>query len=215
LPKDLSLSGQWARLDLLDVQTDAVGLWEVFAGHDWVWDYLFEHPPEDFDAFRQILETVAALDDKPCYVIRAKDDPAPLGYACYWTAAPAMGCHEIGSVNLSPRLQKTQVATEAFFLMLDWAFAHGYRRMEWKCNALNMPSRRAAERLGFQYEGVFRQHMIVKGLNRDTAWYAITDKDWVKLREAYQTWLAPENFDQDGQQKQSLKALTAVCRAEE
>ena len=207
-PENLNLSEHWAQVDLLDAEADAHGLWEAFAGHDWVWDYLFENPPQDFATFRNFMRANAGRDGQPCYVIRAKDDPKPLGYACYWTVVPAMGSNEIGNVNLSPALQQTPIATDAFFLMIDWAFANGYRRMEWKCNALNLPSRKAAERLGFSFEGVFRKHTIVKGLNRDTAWFAITDDDWPALRYAYQTWLSPDNFDADGNQRISLSRLT-------
>jgi RimJ/RimL family protein N-acetyltransferase len=208
VPAGLHLKGQWAQLDPLDVAGDARGLWAVFEGHDHVWDYLFEEPPQDFATFEAILNDTAAQSDRFCYVIRAKDDPAPLGYACFWTVVAALGCNEIGNVNLSPAVQRTPIATEAFYLMNDWAFASGYRRMEWKCNALNRPSRQAAERLGFSYEGVFRQHAIVKGRNRDTAWYAITDGDWPALRAAYQAWLSPDNFDADGQQRMSLSSRT-------
>lgn len=209
LPLDLQLTGRWARLEPLDVGRDAPGLWRQFQGVDWVWDYLFEPPPADFGTFERILQAQAARPSQPCYVVRAQGDDAPLGYACFWTVVPETGCIEIGNVNLSPVLQHTPAATETFFLMTDWAFAHGYRRMEWKCNALNRPSRRAAQRLGFSFEGIFRQHSVIKSRNRDTAWFAATDGDWAKLRPAYQRWLSPDNFDDTGQQKQRLSALTA------
>ena len=207
-PRGLYLVGDWAELRPLDVSADASGLWAQMAGHDWLWDYLFEVAPQTEEEFTVILETLATKSDKFAYVIRAKGDPAPLGYACFSTTVTEMGCNEIGNVNLSPALQRTPIATEAFFLMNDWVFQNGYRRMEWKCNALNRPSRQAAERLGFSFEGVFRNHLVVKGRNRDTAWFAMTDADWPALRDAYRTWLSPENFDAEGQQRQSLSSLT-------
>ncbi|MBA4350498.1 MAG: GNAT family N-acetyltransferase, partial [Rhodobacter sp.] len=108
--------------------------------------------------------------------------------------------------------QRGRAATEAMFLMMDWAFAHGYRRYEWKCNALNLPSRRAAQRLGFSFEGVFRQHMVIKGANRDTAWFAMIDSEWPALREAYAAWLSPANFDATGRQRERLSDLTGLVR---
>ncbi len=208
-PAGLNLAGQWAQLDPLDATSDSAGLWAQFEGADWVWDYLYPQAPQNFAAFERLMQESEALAMQPCYVVRRKDEQAPLGYACFWTVNTGMGSIEIGNVNLSPALQRTPAATEAFFLMTDWAFSNGYRRMEWKCNALNLPSRRAAQRLGFSFEGVFRQHLIVKGLNRDTAWFAATDRDWQALRHAYQTWLSPENFDEEGRQIQNLTALTA------
>ncbi|WP_438955168.1 GNAT family N-acetyltransferase [Cognatiyoonia sp.] len=207
-PRGLHLVGTWAELRPLDVARDAPRLWAQMAGADWLWDYLFEPAPQSEAEFTCILSELAAKDDKFAYVIRVKGDEASLGYACFWTTVPAMGSNEIGNVNLSPAVQRTPVATEAFFLMNDWVFQNGYRRMEWKCNALNAPSRRAAERLGFSFEGMFRNHLVVKGRNRDTAWFAITDADWPALRDAYLTWLSPENFDAEGHQKQSLSSLT-------
>ena len=118
------------------------------------------------------------------------------------------GAIEVGHLNFSPLLQRRPGATEAMFLMMKWAFEAGYRRYEWKCNALNQPSRDAAMRLGLSYEGVFRQATISKGRNRDTAWYAAIDGEWPALKAAFETWLAPENFDADGRQRQSLSALT-------
>ncbi|MEM0943959.1 MAG: GNAT family protein, partial [Pseudomonadota bacterium] len=134
-----------------------------------------------------------------------------LGTASYLRINPEAGSIEVGYITFSPALQRTKAATEAMFLMMDWAFAAGYRRYEWKCNALNAPSRAAAQRLGLSYEGVFRQALTVKGHNRDTAWYAATDATWPRLRAAFEAWLAPENFDQNGQQRHRLSDLTAPC----
>ncbi len=209
LPRELHLNGRFATLRPLNAAADGPGIYAQMAGHDWLWDYLYEPPQKNEAALVDLLTKLQGQPDKYAYVIRKTGDAAPLGYACFWTTVAAMGSNEIGNVNLSPALQQTPVATDAFFLMLDWAFSNGYRRMEWKCNALNAPSRRAAQRLGFSYEGVFRNHLIVKGRNRDTAWFAMTDADWVKLRPAYEAWLSPENFDEDGRQLQSLTMLTA------
>jgi len=206
-PSDLQLAGAWAALRTIDVTRDGANLWEAFRDAPWVWDYLFE-APADYPAFAQIIADNAARADQPCSVITRVKDNLPLGYACFWTVVPEMGCIEIGNVNLSPALQQTPIATEAFFLMMDWAFSNGYRRVEWKCNALNAPSRKAAQRLGFSFEGVFRNHMVSKGRNRDTAWFAVIDSDWPALRAAFSAWLSPDNFDASGRQKSALADLT-------
>lgn len=208
-PFGVALKGDYAELSPLDVARDAAGLWAQMQDAPWLWDYLYEPAPTCFEAFKETLQPLEKSVKSPCLVIRAKGQAAPLGYACFWTNAIATGSTEIGNVNLSPALQHTPTATETFFLMTDWAFGHGYRRMEWKCNALNAPSRRAAQRLGFAFEGIFRNHLVVKGRNRDTAWFAITDTDWAKLAPAYRTWLNPQNFDANGQQHTSLSSLTA------
>jgi RimJ/RimL family protein N-acetyltransferase len=126
----------------------------------------------------------------------------------YLRIQPQAGSIELGHINFAARLQRTRAATEAMVLLIGAAFEAGYRRFEWKCDALNRPSRRAAERLGLSYEGVFRQASVVKGRNRDTAWFAAIDAEWPALRAAYETWLAPANFDAGGLQAQSLSALT-------
>ena len=136
------------------------------------------------------------------------------GVAAYQRAAPEHGSVEVGHIALSPRLQRTVAATEAMALMMGHVFnVLGYRRYEWKCDALNLPSRRAAKRLGFTYEGTFRQAVVVKGRNRDTAWFSVTDGEWQLLEPAFAAWLAPANFDALGQQRQSLSALTAEALA--
>ena len=136
----------------------------------------------------------------------------PVGVAAYLRITPEHGSIEVGHICLSPALQRSRAATEAMWLMMEWAFSNGYRRYEWKCNALNIPSRRAAQRLGFSFEGIFRQHMIIKGRNRDSAWFAVTDQDWPALREAYAAWLNPANFDAEGRQRERLSDLTNLVR---
>ena len=206
-PADLQLSGIWTDMRPLGA-SDAPALWSEMKGHDWLWDYLSPEPPQTEAALAQIVQGIVSDTARPAYAICAKGTDTALGYATYYTVDRANGSNEIGNVNLSPALQRTRMATEAFHMMSGWAFANGYRRMEWKCNALNAPSRRAATRLGFSFEGVFRNHMVIKGRNRDTAWFAITLEDWVQIGAAQATWLDPENFDGSGTQKQSLRALT-------
>ncbi len=206
-PSGLNLTGHYANLRPLDA-ADAMGLWKVFEGADWVWDYLYEPAPPDFTRFERIVAGVAARTQSPAYVVSAAVSGFPLGYLTFYTVVRESGNIEIGNVNFSPALQGTTFATEAFSLMLRWAFGHGYRRVEWKCNALNAPSRRAAQRLGFSFEGIFRQHLVVKGRNRDTAWLAMTDGDWDRIGPAHDAWLSPDNFDENGIQRQSLAALT-------
>ncbi|KQI68103.1 hypothetical protein AN189_11860 [Loktanella sp. 3ANDIMAR09] len=210
-PADLTLTGHHAHLRPLDPARDTAPLFDRIGPHPWLFDYLFDASPATVDDFGAIMAAACALDGLALAICRAGATD-PLGYACLMNVDTAAGAIEIGNVNLSPDVQRTPISTEAFFLLCDWAFAVGYRRMVWKCNALNMPSRRAAQRLGFSYEGTFRQHLIVKGRNRDTAWFAMTDGDWTGLRPAYLGWLAPANFDGAGQQRSSLGALTTPCR---
>jgi RimJ/RimL family protein N-acetyltransferase len=135
----------------------------------------------------------------------------PAGYASYMRMEPAQGVVEVGNILLTPGLQRTTAATEAMFLMASYVFDRlGYRRYEWKCNAKNEPSRRAALRLGFTFEGIFRQHMVIKGENRDTAWFSMLDHEWPARKRAFEAWLNPANFDEEGRQRQSL---TAVAKA--
>lgn len=206
-PAGLHLTGRYCDLRPM-TSADGQGLWSVFRDAPQVWDYLYEPVPKNQEAFQTVIDGVADRRQSPAYVVRATGAADPLGYLTYFTVAQQTGSIEIGNVNFAPVLQGTRIATEAFFLMIDWAFANGYRRVEWKCNALNAPSRRAAARLGFSFEGIFRQHLVVKGRNRDTAWLAMTDGDWRDLRGAYTAWLAPENFDVDHHQKLSLAQLT-------
>ena len=133
------------------------------------------------------------------------------GYASYMRIEPAQGVVEVGNILLTPQLQRTAAATEAMYLMASHAFEYlGYRRYEWKCDAENLPSRRAALRLGFTFEGIFRQHMVVKGRNRNTAWFSMLDREWPARKEALEAWLAPANFDSEGRQRQSLGQLQAA-----
>jgi RimJ/RimL family protein N-acetyltransferase len=178
-------------------------------------DSIFRHLPygpfAGFDDFEVWLEQRSASKDPLFFTIVDVDKSAPEGMAAFMRMAPEHGVIEIGHIWFSPALQRTRVASEAIYLMARHAFDDlGYRRLEWKCDALNEPSRRAAERFGFTFEGVFRQHMVVKGRNRDSAWYSILDGEWPLVRAAFEAWLAPENFDADGRQRRSLADIRAA-----
>jgi RimJ/RimL family protein N-acetyltransferase len=207
-PSPVRFEGRFCRVEKLDAARHADGLWQLLKGHDHVWDYLAVGPFTDGRAFAAWLEERAVALDPYAYAVADYASGRPLGIVTLMEIRPAMRVIEMGSIVYSPALQRTPAATEAQYLLADHVFGTlGYRRYEWKCNALNAPSMRAAERLGFVYEGTFRQHMIVKGRNRDTAWFSIIDKEWPAVRAAYETWLAPENFDADGKQRNSLTNL--------
>jgi RimJ/RimL family protein N-acetyltransferase len=206
-PTAVVLTGRFGRVEKLDPSRHGADLWAAVAGHDRIWTYLAYGPFADAQAFRLWLEPRGALTDPFCYVVIDS-----LGRACgivtLMSVRPDMRVIEVGHVLLSPALQRTPLATEAQYLLARYAFETlGYRRYEWKCDALNAPSRRAAMRLGFAFEGVFPQHMIIKGRNRDTAWYGMLDRDWPARKRAFERWLAPENFDADGRQRSKLTHL--------
>ena len=162
-------------------------------------------PFRDEPSFLRWVEDRAVLLDPFAYAVIDVASDRAIGTVTLMEIRPAMGVIEMGNIVYTPLLQRTAAATEAQYLMARYVFDElHYRRYEWKCNALNAPSRRAAERLGFTYEGTFRQHMIVKGRNRDTAWYAMTDGDWPAVKAAFEAWLQPENFDAGGAQKRGL-----------
>jgi RimJ/RimL family protein N-acetyltransferase len=203
-PNAVVLEGRFGRVEKLDPPRHGADLWSALAGHDHVWAYLPYGPLADAEAFGQWLKSRAALTDPFSYVVVDKAGRA-CGIMALMSVRPDMRVIEVGHVLLSPALQRTPLATEAQCLLARYAFETlGYRRYEWKCNALNAASRRAALRLGFDFEGVFRQHMIVKGRNRDTAWYGMLDRDWPARKRAFERWLAPENFDAEGRQRVRL-----------
>ena len=170
------------------------------------WTYMPVGPFATEADYAGWAESAIASEDPLHFTIVTAD--GPVGTASYLRIAPEAGSIEVGYIAFSPLLQRTRAATEAMFLMMQWAFEAGYRRYEWKCNALNAPSRNAALRLGLSYEGIFRQMMVVKGANRDSAWYAATDSEWPSLKAAFETWLDPANFDAEGRQRQRLSDLT-------
>ncbi len=167
--------------------------------------YLFSEPFATLDAYRAWLDGMAAVDDPLFHTIIDRRTARAVGVASYMRIDPAMGAIEVGHINYSPLLQRTVASTEAMYLMMRRAFDElGYRRYEWKCDSLNAPSRATAERLGFTFEGIFRQAVVYKGRNRDTAWFSITDAEWPARRAGFEAWLAPKNFDADGVQRRKL-----------
>ncbi len=210
-PARETMQGHYCRLEPLDVALHAKSLFAANQldqqGRNWT--YLPYGPFNSFDDYRQWIENTCLGDDPLFFAIRDLTTDEVGGVASYLRITPESGSIEVGHLNFSPRLQQTPVATEAMYLMMQRAFELGYRRYEWKCHALNAPSRTAAQRLGLSMEGVFRQHTVVKGRNRDTAWYAAIDDQWPDLRQAFATWLSPENFDETGKQRVRLSSLTA------
>jgi RimJ/RimL family protein N-acetyltransferase len=179
-----------------------------------MWTYLADGPYADLASYRAWLEPAAASQDPLFQALIDARSGRALGVGAWMRIDPGNGVIEIGHLAFSPLMQRTPMASEALILMIRTCFALGYRRVEWKCNDLNQPSRRAAERLGFRYEGTFRQAVVAKGRNRDTAWYAITDGEWPALDLAHRRWLAPANFDDAGGQRERLGALVALARAQ-
>ncbi len=206
-PERTALPGRYVRLEPLH-PGHAPELFTACQGADAMWDYLPYGPFATEADHASWIRQNAPGDDPLFFALREAETGTAAGVASYLRVNPPAGSIELGHIALSPRLQQSRAATEAWFLMMDWAFGAGYRRFEWKCNAANLASRRAAERLGLSYEGVFRQAAVVKGRNRDTAWFAAIDGEWPLLRNAFQDWLAPENFGPDGAQRKSLSDLT-------
>ena len=219
-PYNLTLQGKHCRLTPLKEKHAE----ELFAANsldkeNHNWRYLLDGPYSKLEDYCNWIRSVEGESD-PFFlaVAKAQDtqeakrdnsgDWVACGVASYMRISVAVGSIEVGSINFSPALQGTLAATEAMYLMMKWAFDNGYRRYEWKCNALNYRSRRAAQRLGFSYEGIFRQSAMINGHNRDTAWFAIIDKEWDALRQCFETYLAADNFDSDNKQRTSLSSLT-------
>ena len=174
--------------------------------------YLFDDPPESREAFQNWLERAQASEDPSYFAVIDKQTGKAVGRQTFMRIEPAHGCIEIGNILWGPAIARKPAATEAHYLFMRHAFEDlGYRRWEWKCNDLNAPSKRAAERFGYTAEGVFRQHMVVKGQNRDTAWYAILDSEWPKLKRAYEAWLDPGNFDAIGRQVRTLEEMRVAA----
>jgi RimJ/RimL family protein N-acetyltransferase len=211
-PEPRVLNGRYCRLEPLDPARHARQLFAAQAddSRGERWTYSFAGPFADFAAFEQWSRQAQASRDPQFYAIVDAASGEAVGSASYLRIEPRHGVIEVGHIYFSPRLARTRAATEAMYLMMANAFAQGYRRYEWKCDSCNLPSRAAATRFGFTYEGMFRQAIVNKGRNRDTTWFAIIDTDWKRgLEAAFQAWLDPSNFDAAGRQKQSLSALTA------
>jgi RimJ/RimL family protein N-acetyltransferase len=206
-PDDETLVGQYCRIERLDPGRHAADLFAAnrfdVGGRNWT--YLPYGPFADLGGYRQWLDSVAVGTDPRFYAIVDAATSAAVGIASYLRMEQAAGVIEVGHINYSPLLQRHRAGTEAMYLMMRNAFETlGYRRYEWKCNALNAASRRAAHRLGFSYEGTFRQATIVKGRNRDTAWYSVIDGEWPMIRLGFETWLDSSNFDPQGRQRSQL-----------
>lgn len=213
LPPHQPLSGRYCRLEpLLTSHAEQLHAANSLDADGRNWTYLPYGPFASFDAYVRWLEEKLQQAGVLLYAIVDLKSAKAVGVAGYLRPDAANGVIEIGHVNFSPLLQKTPAATEALYLLIENVFRRGYRRCEWKCNALNEASRRAAVRLGFQFEGIFRQLLVVKGRNRDTAWFSIIDGEWPALKEAFARWLAPANFDEQGRQKIALATLTASVR---
>jgi RimJ/RimL family protein N-acetyltransferase len=212
-PTAAVLEGHWCRLELFDPARHGDSLYEasMAPGAAQRFRYLFEPPHPDRADFDAWAERAAARDDPRVYAVIDPLSGRAEGRQALMRITPEHGVIEIGSILWGPRVARTRVATEALYLFARYSLDElGYRRFEWKCDADNAPSRRAALRFGFTFEGIFRQHMVVKGHNRDTAWFAIVDRGWPRLKAGYERWLAPENFDAKGQQRQTLEDMIAA-----
>lgn len=190
-------------------------LFQAFVGHDDVWQYLPYGPFSSSSQYHRWMRETEAEPSVQFFAIKNLVSGAFEGVASFLRISPKDGSIEVGHINFSPALQNTRAGTECIYLMMQWAFEAGYRRFEWKCDALNMRSRRAAQRLGLSYEGVFRQATVVKGRNRDTAWFAAIDAEYPALKEAFRVWLDPLNFGAGGAQNERLSDLTRLVRAVE
>ena len=208
-PQRVVLEGQYCRLEPLSLQhADA-----LFAAHQQAadtrnWTWLLREPEGSVEEYRQWIAGVESLQDPLHFAVIDIRTQQPVGSLALMRIDPNHGVMEVGHVHFSPLLSRTPASTEAQWLLMRYAFETlGYRRYEWKCNSFNEPSRRAALRLGFQFEGRFRQALVIKGHNRDTDWFSIIDGEWPALDRAFQTWLAADNFTADGKQRQSLEAF--------
>ena len=207
----VALEGELVRLEPVDVARHADQLFAAQSSAPELWEYLPYGPFANETAFRVWLTERAATSDPLFYAIIERKSGRALGMASLLRIEQGHGVIEVGHIWYSPALQRTRLATDAMYVMARHVFDDlGYRRYEWKCNALNEPSRRAAVRLGFTFEGVFRQHMVIKGANRDTAWYSMLDGEWPAAKAAFEAWLRPDNFDADGRQLRSLAELRMV-----
>jgi RimJ/RimL family protein N-acetyltransferase len=214
-PPRTAMTGRFCRVEPFD---PAVHARDVFAAlsedkEGRLWTYLPRGPYPSFDPFREWADAAGGLDDPLCHAIVDASSGHAVGLASYMRIDRAAGVIEVGSITYSPRLQRRPAASEAMYLMMRRVFDElGYRRYEWKCDALNAASRAAALRLGFQYEGLFRQAAVYKGRNRDTCWFSVLDAEWPGLRTAFEAWLDPANFDAEGRQRRSLASLRPRAR---
>jgi len=211
-PPRTAMAGRFCTVEPLDPERHAAQLFAAYAEdrEGRLWTYLPRGPYASPDEYRSFAEAVCRADDPLVHTILDNTTGEPVGTASYMRIEPNVGVIEIGSITYSPRLQRRAAATEAMYLMMRRVFDElGYRRYEWKCDSLNQPSREAAARLGFRYEGLFRQASITRGHNRDTAWFSVIDSEWPGLRAAFERWLDPANFAADRTQRRSLASLRA------
>jgi RimJ/RimL family protein N-acetyltransferase len=217
-PERTRLSGKYCRLEPVDAQAHASDLFSAYAEapDDRDWTYLFAARPQTEEQAREYLTKLAASEDPLHFTIVDQQSGKAVGTAALMRIDPAHGVIEVGSINYSPRLKQTPAGTEAMYLLMRYAFDQlGYRRYEWKCDSLNAPSRAAAARYGFTFEGIFRKAIVYKERNRDTAWYSIVDDEWPRVRAAFESWLDAHNFDERGRQKRSLSSMRADLAAQD
>ena len=209
-PDRRPLQGRYVTLEPMDAARHADALFEAAEGEGsdpLLWRYLPYGPFGDLESFRSLIEKNSASDD-PLYFTVVPEGGTPAGQATFMRMDPANGVIEIGHIWFGGSIQRSPATTEAIYLLAKHAFDNlGYRRLEWKCHARNARSRRAAERFGFTYEGTFRNHTVVRDRNRDTAWYSIIDEEWPAIRDAFEAWLSPDNFDAHGAQRRSLEDI--------
>jgi len=209
-PGRITLSGRYCQVTPVDVERDATALFNGYmsAADDRDWTYLAQERPTSLASFREYLAKKVASDDPLHYAIIDGASERAVGTAALMRIEPVHGVIEVGYITFTPELKKTRASSEAMYLLMRYVFDElGYRRYEWKCDSLNAPSRAAARRYGFEFEGIFRQAVVYKGRNRDTAWFSIIDKDWPRIRTAFETWLNPDNFDTAGQQRRALATI--------
>ncbi|OWA52014.1 hypothetical protein BV898_16470 [Hypsibius exemplaris] len=214
LPDNRTLEGRFVRLEKLDVARHGDGFWAAVQGpgsDPKLWEYLWSGPFETREEFDVFLHNRATAADPWAYAVVDQKTGTVDGSLTLINMVPVHGRIEIGSVIFGAGMQRTPKGTEAVYLLAKEAFTLGNRRLEWSCNDLNARSHRAALRFGFRYEGVFRQHQVIKGKNRDNAWYSITDGEWPAVRTAFEAWLAAENFDGNGQQIKTLEELRGAA----
>jgi RimJ/RimL family protein N-acetyltransferase len=209
-PPRAPMVGRYCRVEPIDAARHAEDLYRANAADPSRrnFTYLTIGPFDTLDAYREWVTSASRSEDPLFHAIVDAETGKAAGIASFMRIDTKNGVIEVGNLNYSPLLQRKRAATEAMYLMMKRVFELGYRRYEWKCDSLNAPSRAAAQRLGFSYEGLFRQAWIYKGRNRDTKWFSIVDGEWPALREAFETWLAPANFDASGRQRVSLSSLT-------
>jgi RimJ/RimL family protein N-acetyltransferase len=209
-PERTAIDGRHCRVEPIDLERHAVALFEAYmqAPDERDWTYLFTERPASISLFHEYLATLASSNDPLHYAIVARGHHRAVGTAALMRIEPPHGVIEVGSIAYSPLLQNTAAGTEAMYLLMRRVFDElGYRRYEWKCDSLNAPSRAAAKRYGFVFEGIFRNAVVYKNRSRDTAWFSIIDEEWPRIRTAFQTWLDPQNFDAAGGQRRALAAI--------